>query len=95
MYQIVYLDPAACGRRMVAEGGEHDINKAKQWDKDQDHGENLTGTPVILSGQDLRASSQYGKGGCRHKTEPPVHAGTTGDERNGLTLLRLICSSVA
>jgi hypothetical protein len=57
LYQVVYLDPAPCGRRMVAEGGEHDVSKAKQGNEDQDYGKNLTSTPVILSRQDLRASS--------------------------------------
>jgi len=61
LYQRAYLDPAPCGRRIVTEGGEHDVNKAKQWNEDQNYGEDLTGTPIILSGQNLRVSSQYGK----------------------------------
>jgi hypothetical protein len=81
---------------MVAEGGEHDIDKAKQRNKDQDHGKNLTSTPVILSRQDLCASSQHKKEGRKPETELLERAWAISDERNGgPTLLRLICSSVA
>lgn len=53
---------------MVPERGEHDVNKAEQGNENQNHGENLTGAPVVLSGQDLCTSFSMEKK-ARHQKQ--------------------------